>query len=1101
MTLAHRMPLARCWAVAAVSLCLFASPALAARRGPDKKAQPAPPAAEEAKKWEVANPANQPTSEVPIDVSEGTWLSLDLSPDGNEVIFDLLGDLYSVPLAGGEAKALTSGMSWDMQPRVSPDGKTIAFISDRAGGDNVWLIDRDGKNPRQVTKETFRLVNSPAWSPDGETIAVHKHFTAERSLGAGEIWLYHRSGGGGLQMTVKANDQKDLGEPAFSPDGRYVYYSKDATPGPVFEYNKDPNGEIYVIERLDRESGEIEQILGGGGGAIRPTPSPDGKSLAYVRRVRGKSVLMVLDLASGRERALYDGLDRDLQETWAIHGVYPAMAWTPDNAGLVFWAQGKLWKIAVASRALSPIPFHVKDTRRVVEALRFPQNVAPERFQTKMLRWVEVNPRGTQVLYQALGHLYVRDLPAGTPRRLTAQNEHFELEGSYSRDGEWIVYTTWDDEALGAVRLIPAAGGAARVLTPTPGHYAEPTFSPDGATVVYRKAGGDALTSPLYGRDPGLYAVAVAGGEPRRITQRGRDPQFGAASDRVFFTTFEGGKRAFTSIELDGSDERTQATSENATEFRLSPDGKWLAFTERFNAYLTPFLATGKALELAPDGGAIPQAKVSRDAGEYLHFSGDSSKLYWSLGPELFTRELKDAFSFLAGAPEKLPEPPAKGLNIGFEAPTDAPAGKIALVGGRVVTMKGNEVIEGGTVLVEGNRIAAVGPRASVAIPPDARVVDVAGKTVLPGLIDAHWHGSQGADEVQPEESWVNLASLAFGVTTLHDPSNDTSEIFASSELAKAGLITAPRIFSTGTILYGAKAPFKAVIESLDDARSHLRRLQAVGAFSVKSYNQPRRDQRQQVVAAARELGMMVVPEGGSLFEHNMTQVVDGHTGVEHTVPVGRIYDDVKQLWGKTQVGYTPTLIVAYGGLWGEEYWYSTTNVWENPRLASFVPRQILDSRSRRRRQVPEGEWNHFNQAKVAAALAGAGVKVNVGAHGQREGLGAHWELWMLVQGGMTPHEALRAGTWNGAHYLGLDKDLGSLEPGKLADVIVIDGNPLENIRLSERVLYTMANGRLYDAATMDQIGNHPKKRGRLWWEDGATAAASIGATAADAED
>ena len=159
-------------------------------------------------------------------------------------------------------------------------------------------------------------------------------------------------------------------------------------------------------------------------------------------------------------------------------------------------------------------------------------------------------------------------------------------------------------------------------------------------------------------------------------------------------------------------------------------------------------------------------------------------------------------------------------------------------------------------------------------------------------------------------------------------------------------MITSPRIFSTGTILYGATTPFTAVVDSLDDARSHLRRMKAAGAISVKSYNQPRRDQRQQFVAAARELGMMVVPEGGSLFQHNMTMVVDGHTGVEHSIPVARIYDDVVQLWGGTKVGYTPTLVVGYGGIWGENYWYAKTKVWENERLLRFVPREVIDERA-----------------------------------------------------------------------------------------------------------------------------------------------------------
>jgi hypothetical protein len=354
---------------------------------------------------------------------------------------------------------------------------------------------------------------------------------------------------------------------------------------------------------------------------------------------------------------------------------------------------------------------------------------------------------------------------------------------------------------------------------------------------------------------------------------------------------------------------------------------------------------TGKSIEIAPGMKAVPTTTVTKDAGEYLHWSGDSQRLYWSLGPELFSRDLKDAFAFVAGAPEKLPEAPTSGIHIGFSRPYDVPSGKVALTGARIITMKGNEVIENGTIVLDGNRIAAVG--ANVTVPADAKVIDAAGKTIMPGLIDVHWHGSMGSDQIIPQQSWVNYASLAFGVTTIHDPSNDTGEIFSASEMAKAGAIIAPRIFSTGVILYGAKAPFKAEIETLDDALAHLRRMKAAGAFSVKSYNQPRRDQRQKVIEAARQTGMMVVPEGGSLFQHNMSMVVDGHTGIEHSIPVAKIYDDVIQLWGKTKTGYTPTLVVGYGGAFGENYWYHKTNVYDDARLTAFVPRRVLDARAR----------------------------------------------------------------------------------------------------------------------------------------------------------
>ena len=392
-------------------------------------------------------------------------------------------------------------------------------------------------------------------------------------------------------------------------------------------------------------------------------------------------------------------------------------------------------------------------------------------------------------------------------------------------------------------------------------------------------------------------------------------------------------------------------------------------------------------------------------------------------------------------------------------------------------------MIENGTVVVEGNRITAIGRAGAVSIPAGARRIDVAGKTIMPGIIDVHAHVGGEGDGILAQSSWPLQANLAFGVTTSHDPSNDTETVFANAELVRAGRKLGPRLFSTGTILYGAETPYKVVIDSYDDAVSHLRRQKAAGAFTVKSYNQQRRDVRQMIIKAARELQMMVVPEGGSLLYMNETMILDGHTGIEHSLPVPRLYKDVVTLFSKSKSGYTPTLIVGYGGLFGENYWYQHTNVWENERLLAFTPRAIVDARSRRRIMAPEEDFNHVLIARGVKQILDAGGSVQLGAHGQLQGMGAHWELWMLQEGGMTNLEAIRCATLNGAKYLGLDGELGSLEKGKLADLIVLDRNPLENIRNTESVGMVMVNGRLYDSKTLNEIGNHPKPHQALWFD------------------
>ncbi len=666
---------------------LTSLPALAADTVPDAGAP-----------WNVEAPEHTGFRDVSIDVTEGTWLSVDVNAKG-EVVFDLLGDLYLLPPGGGEAKALTHGAAWDMQPRFSPDGTSLVFTSDRGGGDNLWLLPLAGGEPTQVTRESFRLVNSPTFSPDGRFLVARKHFTSRRSLGAGELWLYHRTGGEGVQLTERQSDQKDLGEPAFSPDGRFVYFSQDVTPGKNFEYSKDPNGEIYDILKLELETREVTRVVTGPGGSVRPTPSPDGRSLAFVRRVRGVSVLMVMDLASGAERSVYEGLERDLQETWAIHGVAPAMAWTKDSKALLFAAKGGLWKVDVTSRAATKVPFHVKTTRRLFDTVRSPQVAVSDQVDVKMARWVRVSPKGDVAVFEALGKLWRKALPDGKPTRLTAQTRDLELFPSFSRDGASIVYTTWNDETLGSIRQVPIGGGEGRALTQRPGHYVEPALSNDGKHLVYRAASASLLRSALWARETGLFVMPVAGGTPRRLSRDGVDPHFADANDRVYFQTVnDEGKddvRSLKSIALDGSDERTHATSDEAMEYRVSPDGKWLAWRENFNAWLMPFPRGAKALLAAPESKALPVAKLSRDCGEWLGWSGDSQKLHWSWGARVFTRELGDAFSFVSGR-AAVPPPPVTGTPLGLSAKSYVARGVVAFVGARVITMKGDEVLPEG---------------------------------------------------------------------------------------------------------------------------------------------------------------------------------------------------------------------------------------------------------------------------------------------------------------------------------------------------------------------------------------------------------------------
>jgi imidazolonepropionase-like amidohydrolase/Tol biopolymer transport system component len=1053
--------------------------------GPAPAAAPAKPA-----KWDVNNPPGAVIRQVPINVDEGTWMNVDVSPDGKTIAFDLLGDIYLMPIAGGTPTRIAEGLAWEVQPRFSPDGRRIAFTSDRGGGDNIWIMNADGSDKRQVTKEDFRLLNQPTWSPDGRFIAAKKHFTTGRSLGTGEVWLYHVSGGAGVPLVKKPNErhQKELGEPIYAPDGKSILYTRNITPGPIFEYAQDSNTDLFNIERYEIDTGEVTTVASGEGGSVRPTPSPDGRKIAFVRRENARSKLYVKDMASGVERKIYDALDPDVQETWAVQGLYPNMAWTPDAKSVVFWAGGKLRRVDADGANAAVIPFKVADTRNLIDGPHPKIQVSPDTFQTKMTRFAAVSPDGRQVVFESLGKLYVKPMAGGEPRRLTKGDEGaFELFPAWSRDGKTIAFVAWTDTGLGRIRTVGAAGGQARDVTKDPGHYARPAFSPDGKTIVFEKAQGGFLTSREWSENPGVYRVATTGGAPIRIARETAAPQFGASNDRVFMTASAGGKQQLISTDLDGEARRVHAEGELVTDFAVSPNGQVFAFRQNYEALVMPLMPGGQDVGVDLKGGPMPVTRASSGGADWIHWSNGGAELHWSMGPTVYTART-DALFRDAPAAENAPkfEPPKTGVSLSMPAKADRPSGTVALTGARLVTMAKADggVIDDGVIVISNGRIAAVGRKGEVTIPAGAKTVDVTGKTIIPGLVDAHAHGPQGVDELVPQQNWSLMVNLALGTTTIHDPSSRAAEIFTAAEMQRAGKIVGPHIFSTGEIVYGAKqARSYAQIDSYDDALAHVRRLKAEGAGSIKNYNQPRREQRQQLIQAARDENMQVVAEGGALFGQDINIIADGNSTLEHNIPQLVLYEDVLSFFSQSRTNYTPTLVVTFGGLAADPYWRSHTDVFAQPILKANIPPAQLAADNTRRAIAPEDNYVDDDSAREAHKLAKRGVLVSIGAHGQQAGIGPHWEMWSFVRGGMSPMEALQAGTIVPARSLGMDSDIGSLEAGKLADLVVLDADPTIDIRNSEKVHRVMVGGRMYDPLTLNEVVTGDRKRAPWWWE------------------
>ncbi|MEO1245932.1 MAG: amidohydrolase family protein [Pseudomonadota bacterium] len=1026
-----------------------------------------------------------PVRSIDFDTTEGTFMNVDVSPDGRTIVFDLLGDIYQLPIDGGDAVALTSGTAWDQAPRFSPDGAYVYFVSDRVGYKNLWQLTLADQSLTQITSLDRDVVGTPNWSPANNQLLVGID-AANELAGHRDMILHYVDPVSGAITPINppSGPQRNSATRERLRDPVKTYSGVESFDEEVFFSESWYSGDwsrgyaqLYSFNRSTRTrsalTSEVTEY-----NEYKPQLSRSGEFLAYFRQYTRdtRTELRIVNRSTKRDYALVD-FDVADDATKPSEDSRPNYAFTPDGESIVFWHDGKIHRVELVDGTLEIIPFRVVVKRQVVIRAKPKAQTVDDIEKSAIIRWPSLSADGQTMVFAAIGFVWVIDIETGKIRRLTNSNE-LEYMPAISPDGLRVAYISVShaDGEYGFGRLMVADihGRESRELLADPdSDYLLPEWSDDGSkialirqqnwSVAGREVYGFGWTSAAKGYFNEVKIRPAPPGDYSRYFIFAFSIRFNEAGDKLLFSYPESIVRTvLEEADLNGLGSRTLAFgSSEVGGIAPAPDLQHLALTRRDGSvWIAPFHSgidgPGSVSSLAPEA-----FRASANAGYYANWSS-GSQLTFGFGTNVYKYRLEDASLY--------------SLDIDVPITMNKPSQYLAFTGARLVTIAGDTgagpIIPSGTLVARDNRIVALGPTDAVEIPPGATVIDVTGKTIVPGFLDTHYHrigGSASAFGLPKSgisDMFSDKSAIAFGITSAWEPGGVADDgAPAAADLQLAGRTVGPRWSHTAAGRVGFPYEF---LTSYAAALASVQQRRDLGVTLLKEYDAHTRQQRQWLLAAARANGLGAISHLET-FDGMMTRVLDGYTGGDHPYLPTPFYRDVHELLSRTGYIWTPNIAITVGSIGqisDRKVFYCNAvfqeeNQYYREKLKTY---SVCDHDQ----STPTVAYEAHRIGRVAEQVAlarNAGVHIGVSAHNM-PGSNLHREMWYMQKGGMTTEEVLRSTALVNAQKLGLHKRIGSLEVGKIADFLVLDEDPLDNILNTLSVKYTVQGGVVYDSKT-----------------------------------